>query len=161
MLRYPVVGERGLFWRCQMARYEFQLETIGSGGFGKVRCGRDTELDRAVAVKILNPILSALSEAEQERFRREARTLAKLSHPNIPAVYDVDFSPGKFEIYFQFIDGQNLKKIIEQNGPAQISAARTWFHQIASALEHAHKLGIFHRDVKPENIVRWVCASLR
>jgi len=136
-----------------MSRYEFQEEMIGVGGFGKVRRGRDTELDREVAVKTLNPILSAFSEAEQERFKREARTLAKLSHPNIPAVYDVDFSLGKFEIYFQFIDGQNLKNLIEQNGPAQISSARAWFHQIASALEHAHKLGIIHRDVKPENIV--------
>jgi serine/threonine protein kinase len=126
---------------------------IGAGGFGKVRRGRDTELDREVAVKTLNPVFSEFSEQEQERFRREARTLAKLSHPNIPAVYDVNFVDGKFEIYFQFIDGQNLKKIIEQNGPAQLAAARVWFHQIASALDHAHKLGVIHRDVKPENIV--------
>lgn len=136
-----------------MSRYEFQEEMVGAGGFGKVLRGKDTELDREVAVKTLNPVLSAFSEPERERFKREAKTLAKLSHPNIPAVYDVAFSDGKFEIYFQFIEGQNLKKLIEQNGPAQLSAARTWFHQIASALEHAHKLGIIHRDVKPENIV--------
>ena len=156
MLRYfPVISSEnaGLQWKCQLARYEFQEEMVGSGGFGKVRRGRDTELDREVAVKTLNPILSSLSEAEQERFRREARTLAKLSHPNIPAVYDVDFSDGTFEIYFQFIAGQDLKKIIEQNGPAQLSAARAWFHQIASALDHAHRIGVIHRDVKPENIV--------
>ena len=136
-----------------MSRYEFQEEMLGAGGFGKVRRGRDTELDREVAVKTLNPVFSAFSEPEQERFKREAKTLAKLSHPNIPAVYDVNFADGKFEIYFQFIDGQNLKKLIEQGGPAQLAAARTWFHQIASALDHAHKLGIIHRDVKPENIV--------
>ncbi len=78
--------------------------------------------------------------------------LASLSHPNIPAIYDVDFSPGKFSIVFQYIEGQSLRKVIDQ-GPVQIGIARVWFHQIASALEHAHKLGIVHRDIKPENII--------
>jgi serine/threonine protein kinase len=128
-------------------------DEIGSGGFGKVRVARDTSLDRDVAVKSLDPILRAFSEAEQERFKREARTLAKLSHPNIPAVYDVEFTGDKFNIYFQFIEGQNLRKIIDGNGPTQISLARQWFLQIGSALEHAHKLGIIHRDIKPENII--------
>jgi serine/threonine-protein kinase len=110
-------------------------------------------LDRCIAAKSLDPILRAFSEAEQERFRREARTLAKLSHPNIPAVYDVNFTPEKFEIIFQFIEGQNLRAIIEGNGPTQVGLARQWFQQIASALEHAHKNGVIHRDIKPENII--------
>src|ERR1039457_1226115 len=76
-----------------------------------------------------------------------------MSHPNIPAVYDVDFSTGKFDIYFQFIEGQNLQRIIEKNGPSQLPIVRQWFLQIASALEHAHALQIIHRDVKPENII--------
>jgi serine/threonine protein kinase len=134
-------------------RFVYEQEIIGSGGFGKVRKGRDQELERNIAIKTLDPILSEFSETDVERFKREARVLASLSHPNIPAIYDVDFSPGKFSIIFQHIDGTNLQKLIEQNGPAQIGAARVWFHQIASALEHAHKLGIVHRDVKPENII--------
>lgn len=115
--------------------------------------GRDNALERDIAVKVLDPLVTQFKEADQERFRREARILAKLSHPNIPAIYDVDFSNGHFMIVFQFIDGQTLREIISDSGPVQISTARTWFHQIASALEHAHGLGVTHRDIKPENII--------
>ncbi|MFI5108960.1 MAG: serine/threonine-protein kinase [Terriglobales bacterium] len=133
-------------------RFVYQEELLGSGGFGKVRMGRDTLLERDIAIKTLDPLAVEFSEPEIERFKREARVLASLSHPNIPAIYDVDFSPGKFSIVFQYIEGQNLRKIIDQ-GPARIDTARVWFHQIASALEHAHKVGIVHRDIKPENII--------
>jgi serine/threonine protein kinase len=95
------------------------------------------------------------------RFLNQSRSVSKerlvfwpsCHTQTIPAVYDVDFSPGKFSIHFQFIDGHNLKKIIDQNGPSQIGTVRVWFHQIALALEHAHKLGVVHRDIKPENII--------
>jgi len=134
-------------------RYVFQEEIVGSGGFGKVRVARDTSLDRDVAVKSLDPLVKQFSEPEQERFKREARTLAKLSHPNIPAVYDVEFTSEQFNIYFQYIEGENLRHIIDKNGPSQIADAKLWFLQLASALEHAHKLGVIHRDIKPENII--------
>jgi serine/threonine protein kinase len=134
-------------------RFVFEEAVVGSGGFGKVRKGKDSLLEREIAIKTLDPLAVQFSEAEQERFKREARVLAKLSHPNIPAIYDVDFAPGKFSIIFQYIEGQNLRKIIESTGPSQISTARIWFNQIASALDHAHKLGIVHRDIKPENII--------
>lgn len=134
-------------------RFVYEQEIIGSGGFGKVRKGRDTLLERDIAIKTLDPLAVEFTEPEIERFRREARVLASLSHPNIPAIYDVDFSPGKFSIVFQYIDGQTLRKIIDHGGPVQIGTASTWFHQIASALEHAHKVGVVHRDIKPENII--------
>jgi len=135
-------------------RYVYSQESeIGSGGFGKVRVAHDTSLDRDVAIKSLDPILKEFSEAEQERFKREARILAKLSHPNIPAVYDVEFTQDAFNIYFQFIEGKNLRKVMQENGPSQIGLARQWFLQIGSALEHSHKLDIIHRDIKPENII--------
>jgi serine/threonine protein kinase len=136
-----------------MERYVYQEDLVGAGGFGKVRVAHDTTLDRSVAIKTLDPILKAFSEKEQERFKREARTLAKLSHPNNPAVYEVEFTKGSFNIFFQYIEGQNLRTTIDKNGPTQIGVAKNWFYQIASALEHAHKLGIIHRDIKPENIV--------
>jgi len=136
-----------------MERYSFQTEIHGSGGFAKVIRGKDNDLDRDIAVKVLSPILEHSNEADRERFRREARILAKMSHPNIPAVYDVNFKDETFLIIFQFVEGTTLRQIISDSGPVPINQARLWFHQLASALDHAHRLGIIHRDVKPENII--------
>ena len=134
-------------------RFTFAHEVHGTGGFAKVIRGRDTDLERDVAVKVLTLLATEFSETEQERFRREARILASLSHPNIPSIYDVSFRAGKaFLIIFQFIEGSNLRGILNE-GPCSISEARVWFHQVASALEHAHGLSIVHRDIKPENII--------
>lgn len=136
-----------------MERFSFQTAIHGSGGFAKVIHGKDNTLDRDIAVKVLSPLLDQSSESDRERFRREARTLAKMSHPNIPAIYDVDFEDGKFLIIFQFIEGITLRQIIADTGAVPITQARAWFHQLASALDYAHKLGIIHRDVKPDNII--------
>src|SRR5687767_2029143 len=100
-------------------RFTFQTEPHGAGGFAKVIKGRDNELERDIAVKVLNPLVKAFPEADVDRFKREARILAKLSHPNIPAIYDVDFSADKFLIVFQFIEGKTLKELIDQEGPCQ------------------------------------------
>lgn len=135
------------------ARFTFEMEPHGAGGFAKVIKGRDNALERDIAVKVLDPLATQFPEADQQRFRREARILARLSHPNIPAIYDVDFSPGRFLIIFQFIEGVTIRKLTEEEGPCQVDVARTWFQQIASALDHAHTLGVVHRDVKPENII--------
>src|SRR5438876_10156463 len=93
-------------------RFLFDSKPHGEGGFGKVIKGRDNYLERDIAVKILNPLLTEFSEPEKERFRREARILASLSHPNIPAVYDVVFGPNEFLIIFQFVEGYTLGRIV-------------------------------------------------
>jgi serine/threonine protein kinase len=133
-------------------RFTFDSKIHGEGGFGRVIKGRDNALERDIAVKILDEV-NRLSDAEKERFRREAQILARLSHPNIPAIYDVQFEKEHFLIVFQFVEGLTLKQIIETQGPVQLADARLWFHQIGSALEYAHALGITHRDVKPGNII--------
>ena len=134
-------------------RFTFSDEVHGSGGFAKVIKGRDNVLERDVAVKVLNPLATEFSGIEQERFRREARILASLSHPNIPSIYDVSFRTGEeFLIVFEFIEGETLREVIN-NGPCSINEIRFWFHQVASVLEHAHGLNIVHRDIKPENII--------
>src|SRR6266481_6492263 len=101
-------------------RFTFQDRPHGAGGFAKVIRGRDNILERDIAIKVLDPLVTEFGESDQERFRREARILAKLSHPNIPAIYDVDLSPGKFSIIFQFIEGITLRQIIDKEGATQI-----------------------------------------
>jgi serine/threonine protein kinase len=93
------------------------------------------------------------SAEELERFRREALYVARLTHPNIPAIYDVDLRTNHFAIFFQFIEGKNLRQLIKENGKCSFSQVGGWFLQIASALTHAHEMKLIHRDIKPENII--------
>lgn len=131
-------------------RYEIVDESHGKGGFGKVSKQRDKFLDRFVAVKQLHLIDDKEAKA---RFEREARTLARMSHPNVPAIYDVKFYGDSMHVYFEFLDGQTLSELIAQGAYPSMQDGRNWYLQIASALQHAHDLGIVHRDVKPGNII--------
>lgn len=135
------------------ARFEFDLKPHGAGGFGTVIKGRDKILERDVAVKVLTPLATKFSPPEQERFLREARVLAAMSHPNIPSIYDVEFTDEEFLIIFEFAQGKTLKQIIEDEGACQLGDVKNWFVQIAAALDHAHRKSIIHRDVKPANII--------
>ena len=136
-----------------MTRYKVESIPVGQGGFGKVRPGVDSILDRKIAVKVLDPAWAVADEADKERFRREAKILATLSHPNIPAIYDVVFDDNKLEIIFQFVEGDNLRIILDSDEVVTLTTCRAWFDQLASALQHAHEKGIIHRDIKPENII--------
>ena len=135
--------------RTVAVRYELIEGAHGEGGFGEVRKHRDVILERVVAVKRLKLIND---NDAKERFRREARALARMSHPNVPAIYDVDFLDDRMEIYFEFIEGSTLRQTFEDALPT-IDQARRWFSQVGNALQHAHDLGIVHRDVKPDNII--------
>src|SRR5688572_29104333 len=115
-------------------RFQFTAEPHGTGAFGRVIRGRDTLLDREIAVKVLNPLLTQFSDPDhQERFKREARVLARLSHPNIPAIHDVVFGPDEFLLIFQFVEGRTLRQILDEEGPADLAKVQLWFRQLASA----------------------------
>ncbi len=102
-----------------------------------------------VAVKHLR-ILS--EPAARERFMREAKALARMSHPNVPAIYDVQFAAEEMYICFEFIEGRPLCELIGSTPPS-VDRVRHWFMQVAGALEHAHLKKIVHRDIKPDNII--------
>lgn len=127
------------------------LEVLGHGGMGVVYKARQIDLDRIVALKILRPNIS-LEQGFAERFQREARALAKLSHPNIITVYDFGRKDALYFFIMEYVDGTNLRQI-ERSGQLSPAAALTIVPQICSALQYAHDHGVVHRDIKPENIL--------
>jgi eukaryotic-like serine/threonine-protein kinase len=132
-------------------RYQLE-ERVGEGGMSSVYRARDTVLDREVAVKVLHEHFSRDPEYV-ERFRREARAIAKLAHPNIVTVIDRGEVDGRQFIVFEHVPGPTLKDVIEHEGPLPVERALALAHQIARALAFAHELGIVHRDVKPQNVL--------
>jgi serine/threonine protein kinase len=127
------------------------LELLGRGGMGVVYKARQIQLDRIVALKILPP-QDAASAGFIERFRREARSLGKLAHPNIVNVHDFGETNGLYYFVMEFVDGVNLREMIR--GQRLTSAeALAVVPKICDALQFAHEEGIVHRDIKPENIL--------
>ncbi|MHC4483552.1 MAG: serine/threonine-protein kinase, partial [Planctomycetota bacterium] len=128
------------------------IELLGQGGMGAVYKARQKQLDRLVALKILPPEISQ-TEAFAERFTREARSLAKLSHPRIVSVHDFGHTEdGLYYFIMEFIDGTDLRRVI-QSGAMSATEALAIVPQVCEALQFAHEEGIVHRDIKPENIL--------
>jgi tRNA A-37 threonylcarbamoyl transferase component Bud32 len=127
------------------------LEFIGQGGMGVVFKARQPRLDRFVALKLL-PQKSGADPAFNERFNREARMLARLSHPNIVAVHDFGQAGAFFYLLMEFVDGVNLRQAMRAGRftPAQALAL---VPKICDALQYAHEEGVLHRDIKPENLL--------
>ena len=132
-------------------RYEL-LELIGKGGMSSVYKAHDRLLDRQIAVKILHPHFTE-DEEYVERFRREARAVAQLSHPNIVTVIDRGEDEGRQYIVFEYVEGENLKQLLERTGPMPVRDALLLALQMARALVFAHGRGLIHRDVKPQNVL--------
>ena len=132
-------------------RYELE-ELVGTGGMSSVYKARDRLLERNVALKVLHPQYS--DDAEYvERFRREARSVAQLSHPHIVTVIDWGEDGGQQFIVIEFVDGENLKQLIGRIGPLPVRRAVELALEIADALAFAHDHGLVHRDVKPQNVL--------
>ena len=132
-------------------RYEL-LELIGKGGMSSVWKTHDRLLDRIVAIKILHPHFTE-DEEYVERFRREARSVAQLSHPGIVTVIDRGEDAGRQFIVFECVDGENLKQLLERTGPLPVRDALELALQMGRALSFAHARGLVHRDVKPQNVL--------
>ena len=127
------------------------LSLIGKGGMGAVYKARQPGLDRFIALKVLPPAV-ANDPGFAERFNREARALARLSHPNIVGVYDFGKAGTLHYLVMEFVDGSNLREV-EQAGKLSSEQALAIVPQICEALQFAHNEGIVHRDIKPENLL--------
>ena len=132
-------------------RYSIERE-LGRGGMGIVLLARDVALDRLVAIKLLPPDLAATPEL-RDRFLREARTAAGLSHPNIVPIHIVE-EHGDFVFFVMgYVDGETLRQRVERAGPISPRYGMKLLQEVAWALAYAHQRGIVHRDIKPDNIM--------
>ena len=132
-------------------RYSLERE-LGRGGMGIVYLARDVGLDRPVAIKLLPPALAA-EPALRERFLREARTAARLSHPNIVPIHAVEESGTLVWFVMAYVPGESLGQRLRNGGALPPAEASRVLRDIAWALGHAHAQGVVHRDVKPDNIL--------
>jgi eukaryotic-like serine/threonine-protein kinase len=129
------------------------IRLIGSGAFGDVYFGRHPGIDKAVAIKVLDAEMAQNREIVQ-RFNAEARAVNLINHPNIVQVFDFGQLPdGRHYIVMEFLNGQDLTELIDEKAPFAIRDALDLVRQIALGLEAAHKRGVIHRDLKPDNII--------
>jgi serine/threonine-protein kinase len=128
------------------------LQKIGSGGMGSVYKAQQPAMNRMVGVKILHPKLANRKDLVS-RFRREARAMSHLAHPNTTKVFLYgELDDGSLYIVMEFLDGKNLNQTVRADGPFPVARALPILIQVCGALEEAHRAGIIHRDMKPENI---------
>src|SRR3954466_15772995 len=132
-------------------RYRLDAQ-IGAGGMSTVYRAFDQTLERQVAIKLLHRQI-ADDPDQLERFRREARAVAQLSHPHIVTVIDAGEEEGRPYIVFEYVQGETLKELIKREGPLDVDEAVAYAIEIARALGYAHSRNIVHRDVKPQNVL--------
>ena len=128
------------------------LAPLGAGGMGEVYRARDTRLDRTVAIKLLPSELVNAPGRRVERFRHEARAIARITHPNICTLHDVGEDGSAIFLVMEYVDGATLARRLE-DGPLPLPLALRTAIGIADALDHAHRHGVVHRDLKPGNIM--------
>jgi serine/threonine protein kinase len=140
-------------WRGFVISGKYRLlEHLGRGGMGDVYLCEHILMGRKVALKVL-PRQQAEDPASLARFRREARAVARLDHPNIVRAHDIDREDKLHFLVLEFVDGCNLHDFVRKNGPLAPEHAAHYIRQAALGLEHAHAAGLVHRDVKPGNLL--------
>jgi serine/threonine protein kinase/ketosteroid isomerase-like protein len=138
--------------RATLGDYEV-LGEVGRGGMATVYLAHDLSLDRKVAIKVLAPALLLMGEGMVERFKREARTAAALSHPHIIPIYAVKESDQVLYFVMKHVKGRSLDHIIRDTGPLPIPMTQAILAQVSDALGYAHRHGVIHRDIKSANIM--------
>jgi Serine/threonine protein kinase len=134
----------------KLGRYEIRTQ-VGAGGMGEVYLAQDTKLDRKVALKILPPTLAEDTD-RMSRFVREAKLASALNHPNIITIHEIGEIDGVHFIATEYIEGETLTAQLQRESPSLKSTLEIGL-QVASALDVAHRAGIVHRDIKPDNIM--------
>src|SRR5215471_15704637 len=127
-------------------------EKIGSGGMGEVYKAYDTKLGRTVAIKLL-PATTSENPAAKRRFLQEAQSASALNHPNIVTIHAIEEKDGLDFIVMEYLEGQNLKALIERDGALRLTDLLDIGIQVADALDAAHEIGLIHRDIKSANIL--------
>jgi formylglycine-generating enzyme required for sulfatase activity len=128
------------------------LRLLGHGGMGAVYQAEHLLMERSVALKIINKSLTARPDLV-ERFRREVKAAARLSHPNIVTAHDADQAGDTHFLVMEFAEGQSLDEVLENEGPLPVAQACDYVRQAALGLQHAHERGLVHRDIKPHNLM--------
>jgi serine/threonine protein kinase len=134
-----------------LGEYEV-LDKLGQGGMGVVLLARHRRMDRLAAVKVL-PISTMKSPTAVDRFYREAKAAARLSHANIVSAYDASEKDGTHYLVMEFVDGEDLAQVSKQRGPLPVEQAVECMIQAARGLQYAHDQGVIHRDIKPANLL--------
>jgi tRNA A-37 threonylcarbamoyl transferase component Bud32 len=142
---------QGKYKRFTIGKYKV-LEKLGSGGMGQVFLCEHKLMRRRVAVKVL-PTAKADDPSSLERFYREARAVAAVDHPNIVRAYDIDQDENLHFLVMEYVDGTNLQDLVKKFGPLDITRACHYIYGAAIGLQHAHEIGLVHRDIKPGNIL--------
>src|SRR5579864_4742614 len=132
-------------------RYQLQ-DPIGRGGMATIYRGRDLRMDRVVAIKVLREVYSTDAKFVA-RFQREAKAASSLQHPNIVQVFDYGQTDGNYYIVMELIEGTDLRRYLKARGMLDIDRAVIIAHDVALGLGAAHRRGIVHRDVKPQNVL--------
>lgn len=128
------------------------LDRIGAGGMGEVFKAKHRIMERVVALKVL-PLKAMKSPDAVQRFQREVRAAAKLTHPNIVTAYDAREHEGIHCLVMEYVDGKDLSNVLADEGPLPVDRAVNYVAQAARGLEYAHKQGVIHRDIKPGNLL--------
>ncbi len=136
---------------CQHSRYRI-LKRIGRGGMGDVYKAEHRVMNRHVALKVIKPEL-VRNESAIRRFHREVQAAARLHHGNIVTAHDAERAGSSHFLVMEFVDGINLDQVLRERGPLEVAQACDMVRQTSIGLEHAHQLGMVHRDIKPHNLM--------